>query len=355
MNRRTQNIRTSGQLARTAGRLSGISWEAVLSHYIASMQQKSGTRRTYRNALRRFFSWADSTGRDFTALRREDIIVFRDSLQNSRDALQPRTVSLYMTAVHQFYLWLNSETGYPNIARDIRGAKLSGSSFRSFERQPLSNEQASRLLSYFREYHPAMKSGRHAEFRDERLIALRDYAIVSTMLRCGLRTIEVSRLRVRNVAQRGGRRVLYIWGKGREAPGAGSQPDDFVSLTDKAYAPIASYLEMRGPAGGDEPLFANLSHNHAGEPVSPRTVQALCKRGLRAIGLDGHDYTAHSLRHTTGETLAEQGVPLLDIQTALRHRNPSTTEIYIAQAMQKRKLEHPAAAVLDDFFDADEQ
>ncbi|MFH1217565.1 MAG: tyrosine-type recombinase/integrase [Pseudomonadota bacterium] len=52
-------------------------------------------------------------------------------------------------------------------------------------------------------------------------------------------------------------------------------------------------------------------------------MKNLCKRaGVKHFGL-------HAIRHMTASILAKEGVPMIDIQTILRHKNLSTTERYI--------------------------
>ena len=332
--------------------LNGGDWKTVLGFFAASMQQSEETVATYVRALTVFFKWVDATGRDFTRLVDEDILAYVAYLKQDSTARQPRTVSLYVCAIRRYYSWLNSKTGYPNIAIGVKGSKQFMNSRKKFVKQPLSNEQAARLLEYFREYHP-VRSGRHIAFARTKEIALRNYAMVNLMLRCGLRTVEVCRLNIMNIGFERGYRVLYVWGKGHDRPGIGSQPDDYVRLTDKAYGPVKEYLATRGQVNGNAPLFVTAGYDDEIGRLSTRTVQDVCKRGLRAIGLDDAAYSPHSLRHTTGEMLAGKNVPLLDIQNAMRHQDPATTEIYIAQAIEEKKLSSPAVAALDDCFEID--
>ena len=335
-----------------------MSWRQILILFAKGLQQSPSTRDAYRKSLVPFFKWCDSTGRDFRSLLKTDIIAYRTYLESPEHPRQSKTIQLYLCAIRQYFLWLNSETGYPNIAAGIKAPRTFTRD--GFNRESLTNEQAARLLRYFQDYHRSRPGcparGRGRRFRDAELLTLRNYAMVNLMLRCGLRTVEVSRLRVMNVAERRGFRVLYIWGKGHARPGEDRQPDDYVRLTDKAYGPVAEYLSARGghldPAS---PLFCSYESGREGQDLTPRMIQMICKNGLRAIGLDGSEYSAHSLRHTTGDMLIEQGASLLDAQTAMRHQSPKTTEIYIRRSMQKSKMESPAAALLDDCFDIEEQ
>jgi integrase/recombinase XerD len=63
-------------------------------------------------------------------------------------------------------------------------------------------------------------------------------------------------------------------------------------------------------------------------PVSPRTVQMVCRRALVASGLSKH-VSMHTLRHSFATHLLESGTDLRTIQVLLGHRSFSTTARYV--------------------------
>jgi integrase/recombinase XerD len=128
------------------------------------------------------------------------------------------TVGSYITSVRRFYEWTEANKYYPNVAKGIKTPKRR----QQFKKQPLLPSQATALLSYYQDK------------------ALRDYAIITLLLRTGLRTIEIIRANVEDITYKGSQRVLLVQGKGRD------ERDNFVLLTDKAYQPIAQYLDTRG-------------------------------------------------------------------------------------------------------------
>ena len=185
--------------------------------------------------------------------------------------------------------------------------------------------------------------------------------MVNLMLRTGLRSIEVSRARISDISTRSGVRILQVWGKGMDAP----DPSVYVVLTDAAYDPIRDYLSTRPRALAGEPLFLTQGqgshtsrnnegvmevHPNGGEAMSPRLIQLIVKRGLRAIGLDDHAYSAHSLRHTTGTELIRNGATILDVQRTLRHASMNTSMIYISSIQEEEQLRNAAESLLDNSF-----
>jgi site-specific recombinase XerD len=126
-------------------------------------------------------------------------------------------------------------------------------------------------------------------------------------LRTGLRTVEF-RADISDITLKSGQRVLKVKGKGKD------EKDDFVCLTDKTYQVIHLYLQSRGRFKIGEPLFISESYNSKGKRLTTKTISFIAKNGLRSIGLSGHEFTAHSLRHTTAETILRAGGTLQDGQ-----------------------------------------
>jgi integrase/recombinase XerC/integrase/recombinase XerD len=295
-------------------------WERLMETFLSSQDIMDKSRETYRWGLRRFFKWCRKTGRDFRAMTPVDIVAFKNSL--SKERLTAMTIAAYMTAVRRFYGWTEMTLIYPNIARSVRPPR----NRKGFKKTALDPVEATELLEYMK--------GR----------SLRDYAIVNLILRTGLRTIEVTRADVGDITRKRGKRVMKVWGKGAD------EKDAFVIIGDPVWEPIKRYLDGRADCGKDKPLFVTEGKGHRGERMSPRSVQRLCKEALRAVGLEGHEYSAHSLRHTTAVTIIRQGGDLNDVQRVLRHASQVTSQVYTASIEQEVRLDSNPEALLDDAF-----
>lgn len=299
---------------------SGADWELLVETFLSSQDIMDKSRETYRWGLKRFFRWMRRTGRDLKAMTPADIVDFKSSL--SKERLTSMTVGAYMTAVRRFYGWTETSLIYPNIARSVRPPK----NRKGFKKSALNQAEAANLLEYMK--------GR----------SLRDYAIVNLILRTGLRTMEVTRADIGDITRKRGKRVMRVWGKGAE------EKDALVILGNPVWEPLKVYLDSRGECRKDMPLFVTEGKGHRGERMSPRSVQRVCKEALRAIGLEGHDYSAHSLRHTTAVTIIRQGGDLNDVQRVLRHSSQVTSQIYTASIEQEVRLDSNPEALLDNAF-----
>lgn len=294
--------------------------QELINSFISSQDVKPASREIYRRTLKQFFTWVNLRGLPLSGLSRPDIIEFKEALLSR--GLSPLTVASYLTTLRMFYEWAESLKLYPNIARGIRSPKRK----QQFKRQPLTAPQATALLNYFEEKSP------------------RDRAIINLLLRTGLRTIEIARANIQDITFKGTQMVLMVKGKGRD------EPDNFVILTDKALIPLKAYLSSLENLPGSSPLFFSWSNNSRGERIRTRTISKIAKEGLKCIGLQGKEYTAHSLRHTAGTSILRAGGSLEQAQFTLRHTNPATTQIYTATLTEERRLRDSGEALIDSVY-----
>jgi integrase/recombinase XerC/integrase/recombinase XerD len=294
--------------------------EELVDSFINSQDIKQSSKLLYRRTLKQYFSWVTKKTYLLSEIARPQLIEYKEELLAS--GMSSLTVASYITSVRRFYEWTEANKFYPNVAKGIKSPKRK----QQFKKQPLLPSQATALLNYYQDK------------------ALRDYAIITLLLRTGLRTIEVIRASVEDIVFKGSQRVLLIQGKGRD------EKDNFVLLTDKAYQPIAEYLATRGNATGSAPLFSSTSNNSSGERLTTRTISYIAKEGLKAIGLNERAFTAHSLRHTTAVNILRAGGSLETAQFTLRHSNPATTQIYTATLNEERRLQNSGEALLDTLY-----
>lgn len=280
---------------------------ALTTAFISGLDRTNKTAREYERNIARFFSWVQTSGRDLAALTDADIVAYKRSLEGEGKSLL--TINAYMVAVRRFFVWTERRKLYPNIAAgiEVRGRKATNT------KQHLTADKSEELQEYFKAR------------------SLRDYAIVSIMLELGLRTIEISRLKVEDMTIRNGAPCLRIWGKGHK------EADTLRPLSWKAYGIIKGYLAER-PTRKGEPLFISEDHKNKGGALNPGSISRICRQGLDAIGLDSAEFTAHSLRHTAAVNMLENGGGLYEVQFMLRHANSTTTEIYLQSLEEDKKI-----------------
>ena len=311
-------VMTDGPTGTLARKECEENWEILLAAFLDSQDLRQKSRETYYWGMVQYFRWMQESGHAMKSMTPTDVMSFKNFMVKKR--LSPLTIGSYLTAVRQFYKWTENTMLYPNIARSVkppRGKK-------GFRKMHLNETEASDMLAY-------LKSK-----------SLRDYAIVNLILRTGLRTIEVVRADVEDIRHKRGRRILKVWGKGYD------DKDNFVILGDAVWNPIQEYLNTRGLQSKKEPLFVTDGKGHRGARMSTRSVQYVCKESMKAIGLEGHEYSAHSLRHTTAVLILKNGGDWQDVQRVLRHSSPATSQIYTASIEEEVRLDRNPESILDN-------
>lgn len=339
-------VRISGELVRvpnlgvTEDYSSITDLKTIIALFVSEQRVKASSRELYARTITRFFDWVSRTRRGLGSMTRRDIDDYTDYLSDSKTGLSTLTQASYIISVRKFFEWTESHKLYPNIAKGVKTPPRE----KLHQRHYLPQDNSRDFLSWFsdkgeRDFEEKSSKDSHylkdleslREYYKAR--GLRDFAIVNLMIRTGLRTIEVSRLRIKNLSYISGKRVLYVWGKGRNSA------DRYIRLSDKAYQPIEEYLRTRSNARPEEPLFTSVSRRDFGQSMSTRSISRICKEGMEAIGLRGREYTAHSLRSTTACLFLKNGGSLREVQTLLRHSSPNTTQIYLEDLREEEALD----------------
>jgi integrase/recombinase XerD len=146
------------------------------------------------------------------------------------------------------------------------------------------------------------------------VLGRRDYAMLVTLLRLGLRAGELARLRLDDIDWRAGE--LVVRGKGAR--------QDRLPLPAEVGQAIACYLRRGRPPSGRREVFLQARAPFA--PIAAGTVSSTVRRACRRAGVA--EVGAHRLRHTVACEMVSAGVPLADIAQVLRHHSLQTTALY---------------------------
>lgn len=292
--------------------------------FLKDMNVRNSSKDTYETCISNFFKWIEDTHQDLTQLQRADIIAYKENMRER--GLSPLTIASYMTVIRLFYEWTETKKLYPNIAKGIRVKKENN----GFMKMHLTVEESKRLLMNVK----------------KKNLSSRNFAIVNLILYTGLRTIEVTRANIADIETVRGKHILRVQGKGQDTK------KKFVVLIDDVYNPIIDYLKNeRKTFLNGEPLFTTDGKGHRGKRMSERQIQIICKENLKEIGLEGHAYSAHSLRHTTGSQILKVGGNIFDVQRVLRHSSPSTSELYTVSIEDDNHIDNPPEEKIKGLFD----
>lgn len=270
----------------------------LYNDFIDYLDASPKTIETYQRNLKQFFKYLSDNA--ISRPQREDILAYKEYLQEDK---KPATVQSYLVITKLFFEWLEMENIYPNVAKHIKGAKVT----KQHKKDYLTTNQIKHILN---DIDRTTKKG------------LRDYAMLSIMLTGGLRTIEVSRANIEDLRTLGNDTVLYIQGKGKE------EKADYIKIMQPVEEAIREYLKTRENASIEEPLFTSLSNNSSNTRLTTRSISRTVKERFISAGYNSDRLTAHSTRHTAVTLALLAGNTVQEVQQFARHSNINTTMVY---------------------------
>ncbi len=173
----------------------------------------------------------------------------------------------------------------------------------------------------------------------ERLLGLRDHAILEVLYGGGLRVSELVGLSLQSIDRTNG--LVRVLGKGNK--------ERLCPLNPSAMSAIDAWLERRGellakPLKGQDPTALFL--NHRGGRLTARSIARHLDAYVLKLGLE-KKLSPHALRHSFATHLLAGGADIRVIQELLGHASLSTTQRYthvgFEQLQQVYDKAHPRA------------
>lgn len=293
---------------------------SLFKRFIDYTDVKDTTIKGYAVCIRSFVRWMNDTG--VRTPNRADIMQYKLFLSDHH--YSAGTQRQYLRAVKHFFKWTAAEGLFPNIADNIKGAKVKQDNTR---KDPFTEAE---IIQVINSIDTATVTGK------------RDKAVILLAVTCGLRIIEMQRADIGDIVMKSGERVIYIQGKGHD------EKDDYKKIVPEVWQAISDYLKTRPGAGKKDPLFASTSNRSKGKRIAEPTFSTMIKEIFRRAGFDSNRLTAHSLRHTSVTMLLKSGASLQEAQAHARHADPKTTTIY-AHNIDKAE-QHPEKLIYDHLF-----
>ncbi|MEW6277776.1 MAG: tyrosine-type recombinase/integrase [Candidatus Eremiobacterota bacterium] len=167
---------------------------------------------------------------------------------------------------------------------------------------------------------------------------LRDRAVLETLYSAGLRGGECCALDLEDLDLAGG--LLRVRrGKGGK--------DRLLPLGRVHARALVDYLTAARPRLVQDPGERALFLTRFGTRLGLQTIQVRLRGYVKQAGFTGRLPTPHSLRHSCGTHLLQNGADLLQIQVFLGHSHVSTTETYThllpVDLVEEHRRCHPRA------------
>ena len=262
----------------------------IVERYLNFIDVTKTTYDTYKNGLKMLFIYFKEN--NITQPTRQDIIAFREDLKLNHSL---STVNTYLISTRNFFKWLEYENIYKDITKNIKGVTVS----REHKREALTLEQAQLVL-------------KNVKNNKEKIMLLLG-------LCCGCRANELCNIQLKDFIVRDNKVFLYLLGKGR------SGKVDYVMVDNLLYKEIQEYVNEYGIS---DYLFTS-DYKKDGSKVTNKTIRFTIKNAFRRVGIDDVKYSTHSLRHSFATFAIQNGADIRQVQQSLRHRELSTSMIYL--------------------------
>jgi integrase/recombinase XerD len=284
----------------------------------------SNTLAAYTRDLERLFTFLEQRNLQVEKLSETDaqeLVTFLDSLK-----LSLSSTNRVLSTIRSFYSYLERDHQIDNPMKEILSRKVP-------LRLPkaLTINQVSSLIE--------------AALANDKIVSLRDKAILEILYSSGARVSEVVAINVNDVAvvSAGGEeiRIVKLRGKGgkeRVVP-LGSFS---VKAIDDYLVRVRPLLASKGSTGKSEALFLN----QRGSRMSRQSTWQIVVDAAKHIGLR-EGISPHVLRHSFATHLLDGGADIRVVQELLGHSSVTTTQIYTLITIDKIResyaMAHPRA------------
>ena len=273
---------------------------------------------------------SDATIRSYKATFR---LLFE--FMNVKKGIRPDKVDFFdlnQDTISDFLDWLETERGCSISTRNQRLSALAAFSIYAMNRD-YESATVFRNSVFKTPKKKAPKAGRNPFTRDEvkLLFSLpdahtetgkRDKVLLCFMYASGMRAQEICDLTVGDIQFYPDRAGINVHGKGCKVRRIGI-PADAAGMLKKyiVYRKIQTLPEKH--------VFSSQTH----EKMTVSCIEEIYAKYVSIAkeqnpGLFRHNYTTHSMRHTTATHMLEAGVPLIVVKNFLGHVSLQTTQIY---------------------------
>ena len=284
----------------------------------------SNTLAAYTRDLERLFTFLEQRNLQVEKLSETDaqeLVTFLDSLK-----LSLSSTNRVLSTIRSFYSYLERDHQIDNPMKEILSRKV-----------PLRLPKALTITQ--------VTSLIEASLANDKIVSLRDKAILEILYSSGARVSEVVAINVNDVAvvSAGGKeiRIVKLRGKGgkeRVVP-LGSFS---VKAIDDYLVRVRPLLASKGSTGKSEALFLN----QRGSRMSRQSTWQIVVDAAKHIGLR-EGISPHVLRHSFATHLLDGGADIRVVQELLGHSSVTTTQIYTLITIDKIResyaMAHPRA------------
>jgi len=294
-----------------------ISHQRLLGYFEGFLKElrrsKPETRGTYERSLHEFIRWFPADQKFL--FRVEDVERYKYYL-TKKVRLSPVSVSTYLTALRRLCDYLvQLKVIERNPAKEVKGNKRP----QQHSRETISAQDVQAIFQSI-------------DRNDER--GFRDFAIIKTMVGCGLSEIELIRANIGDLKMVSSTMVFNVQGKGK------TTKETTVILPNDVKDALQGYLAFRKDADDNEPLIMSAGNRTRGKRMTTRGIRQRVNMYLEKAGVKNgksRRITAFSLRHTAATMMAQNGATLEELQSKFRIGTAGTAMMYIKKTINNEQ------------------
>lgn len=280
--------------------------DAIAGYWLEKQIDLSpNTIRDYTTTFTRFCTFLSDVL--FQSITADDVRRFLAYVQTEHD-VGKKTLVNHWIALSSLWSWAEREHDLRHIIR----SKVKRPRYQTAAIEPFELEEI-RLLVDAATYTVTYTTRGGHEVRNRKPLALRDIAIIFTLVDSGLRASELCDLTIRDYDQRRGR--LHV----RHGKGDKSR---FVPLGSTSRSAIDDYLRTRRGSKPIDPLFATRTGTH----LDRNNLGNLLEKIGQAAGV--YRCNPHKFRHTMAINFLRNGGNVLLLQELLGHASLEMVERY---------------------------
>jgi len=260
----------------------------------------------YESDLRQFFLFLidyKNIKRDVTMLsalilhsiKKQDIYAFLVYLNYYRSN-GSYTKQRKLAAIKSFYKWLN--LNYPDISID--------ESIHNFENvEPSLRLPKCLTLKEAKKIQTVFNANNSKNY-------IRNNTIIVLLLSTGIRVSELTNINISNINFQNN--SIRIKGKGNRYR--------IAYFSNYCKEKLIEYIIHRN--SNEDALFLN----NKGQRIGINGIEDICKKAYKLMGLEDHEYTVHTLRHTAATIMLQTTNDILLVKEFLGHQSILSTQIY---------------------------
>ncbi len=268
------------------------------------------TRANYRHYFNLFHTFTGD--REIETITSRDINRFLAYLSTDRK-LSDRTVHDVRARLGSLWKWVGAELGIENVVNAVAKPTYKKPEIIAYTKNELQQ------LLQAAEYDQQWRARNGEIVRSKRATALRDKAIVLTLVDTGIRASELCALTVGDYDESRGR-LHILHGKGDKGR--------FTIMGKRTQKALWRYLGTRANPRPGDPLFASGSAGHMNRSNLYHMIVRFGDRGnVPGAGV-------HRFRHTFAINFLRNGGNVFELQELLGHEDIKTLSVYVKLSEQ---------------------